>query len=509
MNKTLELIGFEEVRSSLKEFALTIEAKNKIDTMKPYENKEDLLHQLNNVTKAREMIENIGKPPLALMIKTRDLIDKCESGKLMEAHEIQDIGDFLRSVKQLKEYLNKGLKYNVNFTEYQEQLIYPEYVHNDIDRCIKSGRIVDEASSKLFKLRKKIRKLEPQLKINAQNTLDKNKKYASENFIVNRDGRWCVPVKKEYQHKISGMKISKSSTGNTIFIEPKAVTKIYEDYFQAKLDQYTEEANIINILMNDISEFRLALLENINIISTLDFIFAKAKLSIDMNASEAKINDERYINIEKARHPSIKENCVPLNYSIGRGYRGIIITGPNTGGKTVAIKTIALCSNMANYGLHVPAEKADIAFNTKIYCDIGDNQDIKKNLSTFSSHIKNVLDIIKNVDENSLVIFDELGSGTDPTEGMGIAISILEELRRKNSLFLVTTHYPEIKDYADKHEEIINARMAFDRENLNPLYRIELGKSGESCALHIAKKLGMPKYMLDIASRYVYGDINS
>lgn len=200
-----------------------------------------------------------------------------------------------------------------------------------------------------------------------------------------------------------------------------------------------------------------------------------------------------------------KEECVPLDFEIGKGSRGVIITGPNTGGKTVSIKTVGLLSLMAGSGLHVPCEEADICMNCQVLCDIGDGQNMEDNLSTFSAHITRILEILKRVNGESLIILDELGSGTDPAEGMGIAIAILEQLRLSGCLFLVTTHYPEVKLYAEKHEEIVNARMAFDRENLKPLYRLEIGETGESCALYIAKRLGMPDDMIEAAAKAAYG----
>lgn len=211
--------------------------------------------------------------------------------------------------------------------------------------------------------------------------------------------------------------------------------------------------------------------------------------------------------MKNARHPLMDQTvCVPLNFEMGNGINGVIITGPNTGGKTVAIKTVGMNCFMAQCGLHVPCEEAEICMNNQILCDIGDGQNMSENLSTFSAHITNILAILKKTGRESLVILDELGSGTDPAEGMGIAIAVLEELRRSGALYLVTTHYPEVKNYAEKAEGIINARMSFDRESLRPLYQLEIGKAGESCALYIARKLGMPGSMLKCASEAAYGE---
>jgi dsDNA-specific endonuclease/ATPase MutS2 len=224
-----------------------------------------------------------------------------------------------------------------------------------------------------------------------------------------------------------------------------------------------------------------------------------------MKAIPAKVNTERYIFIDNGRHPLINPTeCVPLNFELGKSTLGIVITGPNTGGKTVALKTVGLLQLMAQSGLHIPCEDAELCMNNMVLCDIGDGQSITENLSTFSSHITNIINILSYADKESLILLDELGSGTDPAEGMGIAIAILEELRHKGCLFVATTHYPEVKEYANKTDGLVNARMAFDRESLKPLYRLEIGEAGESCALYIAKRLGLPKHMLDIAYQEAY-----
>lgn len=242
----------------------------------------------------------------------------------------------------------------------------------------------------------------------------------------------------------------------------------------------------------------------------LDFIFAKGKLSAAVCGTLPKINLERRIRIRNGRHPLLDPTtCVPLDFEIGQKTRGIIITGPNTGGKTVAIKTVGLYCLMAQCGLHLPCGEADICMNSQILCDIGDGQNMTENLSTFSAHITNALDILRRVNRESLVVMDELGSGTDPAEGMGIAIAILEELRKSGCLYLVTTHYPEVKQYGENAEGVCNARMAFDRETLKPKYRLEIGRAGESCAFYIAKSLGMPADMLRRASQAAYGENGS
>lgn len=246
---------------------------------------------------------------------------------------------------------------------------------------------------------------------------------------------------------------------------------------------------------------------NLTMLEKLDFIFSKGKLSLAMNGIEPSINTERRIRLENARHPLMDQAmAVPLQFQVDETVRGIIITGPNTGGKTVAIKTVMLNCILAQCGLHVTCKDADVCMNSSYLCDIGDGQNLSENLSTFSAHITNVLEVLREVNKDSFVIMDELGSGTDPTEGMGIAIAIPEELRKSGAIFLVTTHYPEVKEYAAQADSIVNARMAFDKETLRPTYQMVMGEAGESCAFYIADRLGMPAEMLKVAIGAAYGE---
>ena len=305
-----------------------------------------------------------------------------------------------------------------------------------------------------------------------------HKECMADNYCTIRNGRVCIPVKKEYKLKISGSVIDKSSTGSTLFIEPTGVAKYYEELQLLKISEENEVYRILYTLSAMVEASAAVLRENVAMIEKLDFIFSKGKLSVDMDAIEPGINTERRIVLQDAWHPLMdKKVAVPLQFEIGGKRRGIVITGPNTGGKTVAIKTVMLNSIMAQCGLHVTCKGADICMNSSYLCDIGDGQNLSENLSTFSAHITNVLDVLREVDRNSFVIMDELGSGTDPTEGMGIAIAILEELRKNGALFLVTTHYPDVKEYA-----------------------------GESCAFYIADRLGMPNDMLRVAIKAAYGE---
>ena len=505
--KSLETIGYYHILEKLKECAATENAGNRIMEMVPILSETELRKQQRDTTQARAMIELAGTPPIPAMEHVEEYLQKAVRGDMLLPEQLEETGMFLSAVRRLKSYLLRGEEGRISLAYYNQNLAFPEELQEEIERCIRGGRVDDYASAYLKDIKKQIQILEEKVSERAERALKTNRQYLNDSFVVTRNGRFCIPVKKECRSMVPGSVVEQSSTGATLFIEPEAVANLREELEIYRIEEDAEERKILYTLTNMTAEREAELMEDIRVIQKLDFMFAKGKLSLEMDAVEPKINLEQYMELKGARHPMLeKESCVPLDFQIGRGIRGVIITGPNTGGKTVAIKTVALMSAMACSGLHVPCREADICMQNQILCDIGDGQNISDNLSTFSAHIKNVLDILKRVRPDSLVIMDELGSGTDPQEGMGIAISILEELRRSGALFLVTTHYPEVKEYADRYGDVQNARMEFDRASLKPLYRLKVGEAGESCALYIAKRLGFPDKMLASAAREAYGE---
>lgn len=509
-NKSLETIGYYNILEKLRECTSTEKAGERILEMQPILSETDLRKQLRDTTQARAMLELSGTPPIPAMEHVEEYLQKAVKGNMLMPEQLEEIGMFLSAVRRLKSYLQRGEEGRISLAFYNRNLIFPEELQEEIERCIRSGRVDDHASAYLKDIRKQIQLLEEKVSERAERALKTNRQYLNDSFVVKRNGRFCIPVKKECRSLVPGTVVEQSSTGATLFIEPETVANLREDLEIYRIEEDAEERKILYTITNMTAEREAELMEDIRVIEKLDFIFAKGKLSLEMDGTEPKINLEQYMELKGARHPMLdKASCVPLDFQIGKGIRGVIITGPNTGGKTVAIKTVALMGAMACSGLHVPCNEADICMQNQILCDIGDGQNISDNLSTFSAHIKNVLDILKRVRPESLVIMDELGSGTDPQEGMGIAISILEELRKSGALFLVTTHYPEVKEYADRYEEVQNARMEFDRDSLRPLYRLRVGEAGESCALYIAKRLGFPDGMLAAAAREAYGDKSS
>ncbi len=507
MNKTFYITGYTEIIEKLKERANSKQARARISDLKPELSESKLRKKIRDTSQARQLLDKVGTPPIPAMDGIERDIDKAVRGELLSAEEIEKIGRFLAAVSRMKSYLERGRVLEISLAYYCENLEVLEELRLQIEQAIRGGEVEDSASSLLRQLRRDLVTAEEKVKQKAESILRSQKKYMAESFVVTRNGKVCLPVKKEYKGKIPGSVEDKSATGATVFIEPEQIAALREKVEILQIDEENEVRRILYTLVDLIAEQEEVFQRDLETLVKLDFVFAKGKLSADMNAVEPGINTQGYLKLCKAKNPLLnQEECVPLDLKLGDSQRGIIITGPNTGGKTVAVKTAGLFTLMALSGLHVPCQEADICMRNQVLCDIGDGQSITDNLSTFSAHICNVLDILREVTSESLVILDELGSGTDPAEGMGIAVAILEELRNSGCMFLATTHYPEVKNYAGEHEEILNARMAFDRENLKPLYRLEVGKSGESCALYIAKRLGMPAGMLRVASQKAYGE---
>lgn len=500
-------IEFDKIKDIWSELAVTDWAKERVREAKLYLSEIELKKQLKDTTDAKFMIEKLGMPPLQNMTEIKEALLVAEKGDCLTPYQLERVEKSLVAIRRLKDYLSKGKVYQNSLAYYDENLDELSELSREINVKIRNGAVDDYASKELEQIRKQIVKCEEQMKQKAEQILRANKECMSDNYCTFRNGRICLPVKKDYKFRISGSVIDKSSTGSTLFIEPSGVAKYYEELQLLKISEENEVYNILYTLSAFVMASAPILGADLEMVEKLDFIFSKGKLSIDMGATEPTINTERHIKLLEARHPLMdKAVAVPLQFEVGENVRGIIITGPNTGGKTVAIKTVMLNCIMAQYGLHVTCKQADICMNSSYLCDIGDGQNLSENLSTFSAHITNVLEVLSEANKDSFVIMDELGSGTDPTEGMGIAIAILEELRKSGAIFLVTTHYPEVKEYAAKATDIVNARMAFDKETLRPTYQMIIGEAGESCAFYIADRLGMPAEMLKVAIRAAYGE---
>ena len=503
---TEQQIEFDKIKEIWSALAVTDYAKEKIKETKIILDETELRRELKETTNSKKLIEKLGNPPLQDVTEIKEILTVAGRGDCLTPYQLERVEKVLVVVERLKDYLARGKQYENPLAYYDENLDELKYLRDEICRQIRYEAVDDRATNTLFEIRTKIARAEETVKQKAEQVIRNNKDIMADSFYTTRNGRICVPVKKEYRFRIQGSVIDRSASGNTVFVEPAVLGKHYEEIQLLKVEEENEVYQILYALSALCSDAVPVMEENMRMIEKLDFIFSKGKLSVDLDCTEPAINLERHIRLKAARHPIMDRAInVPLDFEMGRDERGIVITGPNTGGKTVAIKTVMINSYMAQCGLHVTAKEADICMNSNYLSDIGDGQNLSENLSTFSAHIKNVLSILGLANKDSFIIMDELGSGTDPAEGMGIAVSILTELLKSGANFLVTTHYPEVKEFAAKHEGIINARMTFDKETLMPTYRMVIGEAGESCAFYIADRLGMPAYMLETAVEAAYG----
>ncbi len=509
--KTFKALEFDKILDMLSEYALSDRAKEKIKRLEPYMEKSEVERCTHETTQAKKIIVFSGTPPLASMAELEKVLALLGKDAMLLPEQLNCVSLFITACNRMKIYLKKAESTYTHVALYGNSINDLSELKDEIERSIKGNMVDEKASAALANIRKKIVRTSDRVKAKLDSILRNNGKYFSESLIVNRNGHFALPVKREYKNCINGTIVDTSRSGGTYFIEPSAVKKMQEELSILHIDEENEVRKILYTLTALVEDYLPLVRVNIEAMETLDFLFAKARLSISMNAVPARLTTGKGIFIKSGRHPLIKaDEVVPVDFHIGTGItnggpaRGIIITGPNTGGKTVALKTVGLFSIMAQSGLHVPAEEALFCMHNMVLCDIGDGQSITENLSTFSSHMANIIQILNISNGQSLVLLDELGSGTDPVEGMGIATAILEEMLKKDCLFVATTHYPEIKEFARRSDGLINARMAFDRQNLVPLYKLEIGEAGQSCALYIAKRLGLPQKMIDRAYTVAY-----
>ena len=506
IKKMYDTLEFNKVLTILEEHALSDKVRLRIRKLEPFLSEGEVNRHLNETTEAKLIIEHYGNPPLSVMDDLEKSLSMLGKGIFLMPEQLGKIAQFLTACRRLKAYLKKAESTSTSVASYGNSIYALSEVEDEINQTVRGGQIDDKASPLLADIRKKIANAGDQVRSKLDSLLRNNKIWYSESFVSERNGHYTLPVKREYKNQVSGTVIDVSQSGSTYFIEPSSASKLREEIGILLIEEENEIRRILYTLTALVEEHLPFININTEAMESLDFIFAKAKLSISMKAIPLPVSTDRKIVIKSGRHPLLKaETVVPLDFQIGGGTKGVVITGPNTGGKTVALKTIGLLSLMAQSGLHVPAEAGCFTMNNYVLCDIGDGQSIAENLSTFSSHMTNIIEIIKLADDQSLVLLDELGSGTDPAEGMGLAIAILEELSGMNCLFIATTHYPEIKDYAKSAPGLINAKMAFDRQSLLPLYRLEIGEAGESCALYIARRLGLPQRMIERAGIAAYG----
>lgn len=508
MNKNaIEIMEYDSIKETLKTYTISDMGKAMIDRLQPYTDINVIQRLMGETTEARNIIERNSSVPLHSLEGIEGIKEKLNMGALLQPEEFEEIEKLLREGERLKRFM-KGKEYEAPVISCYALSIYElEEVSEEIDRCILQGRVHDKASSELNRLRKKIAIAEDRIKGKIESIL-KNPKYKNilqDSIVSIRNGRFVIPVKSQHKNAFEGSFHDSSSSGSTVFIEPEEVRRAQDELNLLRIDEENEVYRILRSLTDMVKACEKELSVNIEIMANYDYIFARAKYSRVIEGRSVSLNRNNIIKINKGRHPLIGKEAIPLDFFIGEDYKILVITGPNTGGKTVALKTVALLTMMVQSGLHVPVgEGSEFAVFADVLADIGDGQSIEQNLSTFSSHIKNIISILKCADRHSLVIIDEVGSGTDPGEGMGIAEAVLEELNKCGAIVVATTHYSEIKDFAANMPGFKNGCMEFDINTLKPTYRLNIGKAGESNAFLIAFRLGMDKSVIERAHEITY-----
>ena len=506
--KSLTTLEYDKIIDRLVSFAPSDKAKERLKKLVPMTDIHDINAALSETSDALSRVYAKGAVSFSGVHDVGASVKRLEIGSSLNTVELLHISSLLTAAARVKNYYEDTTD---SLTGYFHALEPLTPLNTEIKRCILSeDEISDDASANLRSIRRQKVLAAERIHTELNKMLNSSSvRNCLQDFVItSRSGRYCLPVKAEYKSQVPGMVHDQSATGSTLFIEPAAVVKLNNDIRELELKEQAEIEAILAELSAKASEFTDELLTDFQVLTTLDFIFAKAQMSKQYKCSCPVMNTNNYINIKKGRHPLIDPHkVVPIDIYLGKDFNLLIITGPNTGGKTVSLKTVGLLTLMAQSGLHIPAlDHSELAVFDNVFADIGDEQSIEQSLSTFSSHMTNTVSILKEADAHSLILFDEIGAGTDPTEGAALAISILNDLHKRGITTMATTHYSEIKVYALTTDGVENACCEFDVESLRPTYRLLIGIPGKSNAFAISKKLGLPDYIIKDASARMDAD---
>jgi DNA mismatch repair protein MutS2 len=510
-DKSLKTLEFDKIKEKLKKYAITNAGKDIIEKLKPYDNVYEVRKHLTETMEAFKLLIKKGSPPFDGSYDVRNGITMAKKGSVLMPIQILRIAGVLRASRRFKTYIShkeEEESYRI-LEDVCSGITELKSLENKIFESIESeDHISDRASSKLYDLRRKLRSKNASVRDKVNSLVRGYSKYLQDDLYTIRGSRYVLPVKAEYKTYVPGLVHDQSSSGATLYIEPMGLVNLNNEIRELMLEEKAEIDRILAELSKDIYNNISAVEINANILWKLDFIFAKAKFASEFNCTVPDVNENGIIDIVQAKHPLIdRKSVVPMDLYMGKDFKSLIITGPNTGGKTVTLKTMGLLHIMALSGLMIPArENSTVGFFKEIFADIGDEQSIEQSLSTFSSHMTNIVNIINKADENSLVLFDELGAGTDPTEGAALAVSILENLKKRHSTIVATTHYSELKVYALKTDGVENASVEFDVKTLRPTYRLMIGSPGKSNAFEISKRLGLPDFIIEDARKNISSD---
>ncbi|ALP89803.1 MULTISPECIES: endonuclease MutS2 [Clostridium] len=506
--KSLRILEFNKIKDKIKKYARTNAGKEKISDLAPYDNVYEINNKLDETNEALEVILDKGNPPLEGLFDIHEGVERARKGGTLTPEQLLKIGSTLRAARNMKEFFKRE-----DFEKAYERLEDLAYIltpvknlEDDIERSIVSEEeISDKASATLYNIRRSLKEKNSSVREKISSIVRSHSKYLQDDLYTMRGDRYVIPVKSEYKSAVPGIVHDQSSTGATFFIEPMSLVNLNNEIRELVLKEKAEIDRILAELSFKVKENSEQCLSNFKMLVEFDFIFAKARYGERLNAVRPLIREDGRFNIYSGRHPMIDDDkVVPSDVYIGEDFDTLMITGPNTGGKTVTIKMVGLLHIMGLSGLLIPArDNSSLSFFTEVFAEIGDEQSIEQNLSTFSSHMTNIVEIMRYVDDKSLVLFDEIGSGTDPAEGAALAISIIETLRSRKSRIIATTHYSELKAYALKTDGVENASVEFDIETLRPTYRLLIGVPGKSNAFEISKRLGLVEGVIKRAKAYM------
>ncbi|WP_321833809.1 endonuclease MutS2 [Clostridium butyricum] len=504
-NMTFEKLHYDKLKEIVKSYCMSGLGKKLIDKLYPSSNIKNVNRMLDETSEGRRLLDAGYHIPLEGIFDICPLLDKIDKGGVLEPSELTSICDFLRGCRKIKSFIKDKEGYAETLSSYGENITELKYIEEEIENAIRGSIVDSNATKDLKKIRRQISICEEKIKEKLEKFIKNtsNREYLQEFFVSQRNGRYTVPIKAAYKNHVQGSIVEVSSKGSTVFIEPNIISKYTVELVTLTADESVEEYKILSTISEMIYDRIQSLKVNIDVISEYDMILAKAKYSREINGIKPRLNDCGYINIIQGRYNLI-ENCIPFDFQIGDSYRSLIITGPNAGGKTVVLKTVGLMTLAVMSGFHVSCrEGSEMSVFDKVFVDIGDNQSVENSLSTFSSHVKNLAEILKDSRKNTLLLFDEIGSGTEPNEGAALAIAILEEFYHKGCITVASTHYGEIKNFSENHPHFENAAMEFKKDTLEPLYRLHIGKIGDSNALYISEKMGIPESILKKGRMYM------
>lgn len=508
MDKALKVLEYDKIIEMLLDLTQGELARDLVEKLEPSNDIDDIRRMQEETSEAYRVLVRYGDIDYSSATHIKHLVSKASLGSMLFIEDLYYIMQNIFLVSSIKRYLKTSIEDENLKLKHLRRLCDSLASLDDLKKklsttIVSRDEIADNASSTLRSIRrsKKLKNQAIEDKLNSYITSDKTKKYLQDAIVTMREGRYVIPVKNEYRSSVEGMIHDISQKGSTVFIEPMAVVKLNNELRELENEEKKEIERILYELSSEVSEYKAYLETNEEALKSISFIFARARLAREMRATEPVLNDRGYVNLKNARHPLIpKDKVVPTTVELGDEYTSLIITGPNTGGKTVSLKTVGLITLMAKSGLNIPCDNnSSVAVFDKVYADIGDEQSIEQSLSTFSSHMKNIVHIVENAEYNDLVLFDELGAGTDPTEGAALAISILKLFRERRIRTMATTHYSQIKFYALTSEGVKNASMEFNVDTLSPTYRLIIGIPGKSNAFEISKRLGLDQKIIDSA----------